>query len=159
MTHFKALYGRDPPTLLKFTEVQSVVEDVNQQMVERNALLEELKDNLQAAQNRMKASADTHRREVNFQPGDFVYLKLQPYRFVSLSKKVNAKLSPRFYGPYEVVQRIGAVAYKLTLPPSAKIHPVFHVSQLKKSLHSTVPVQPLPEFLTEDLELFNQLLF
>jgi len=64
----------------------------------------------------MKLYADKKRREVEFQPGDKVYLKIQPYRMKSLAKKINQKLSPRFYGPFEVLERIGQVAYKLQLP-------------------------------------------
>lgn len=59
---------------------------------------------------------------------DMVYLKIQPYKMKSLAKRVNHKLSPGYYGPYEVEQRIGAVAYKLKLLADSKIHPVFHVS-------------------------------
>lgn len=65
MSPFKALYGRDPPILLKFTEVKSTVEDVNQQMLERNGMLEELKSNLVATQTHMKSYADNHRRGVS----------------------------------------------------------------------------------------------
>jgi len=92
----------------------------------------------------MKRQSDKSRSERRFMVGDWVFLKLQPYVQSSLSHRSNQKLSFRFFGPYRVVQRIGAVAYKLALPDSSAIHPVFHVSQLKAS-HGTEPVsQAIP---------------
>lgn len=80
----------------------------------------------------MKSQADQHRTERAFQVGDWVFLRLQPYRQQSIHLRRNAKLSPKFYGPYKVLERIGEVAYKLELPSSSRVHPVFHVSCLKK---------------------------
>ena len=64
--------------------------------------------------------------------GDFIYLRLQPYRQSSLKKKGAEKLQPRFYGPYKIIRKVEEVAYELELPPESKIHNVFHVSNLKK---------------------------
>ena len=100
----------------------------------------------------MKSSADAHSRAVQFEVGDFVYIKLHPYRLRSLAKRPNEKLSPRYFGPYKVVQQIGPVAYRLELPSSTTIHPVFHVSQLKRALGSADLCQPLSPILAEDLE-------
>ena len=66
--------------------------------------------------------------------GDFIYLRLQPYRQSSLKKKGAKKLQPRFYGPYKIIWKVGEVAYELELPPERKIHNVFHVSNLKKAV-------------------------
>lgn len=97
------------------------------------------------AQNRMKFFDDKNREEREFQVGEMVYLKLQPFRQNSVSLRKNLKLSSRYYGPYLIIERIGKVAYKLDLPNSYKIHPVFHVSLLKKYLgKDTVPVRELP---------------
>jgi hypothetical protein len=79
----------------------------------------------------MVQQADKHRSDRVFSIGDYVYLKLQPYRQLSMKSHGFHKLLPKFYGPFPVIDRIGATAYKLELPDSAAIHNVFHVSQLK----------------------------
>ena len=68
-------------------------------------------------------------------------MRLQPYRQISVGGRRPEKLSPLFYGPYRALQRVGTVAYKLELPEEAKLHPVFHVSQLKKKLGEAAQVQ------------------
>lgn len=81
----------------------------------------------------MKKYADLKQRKVEYQVGNIVFLKIRPYRQVSLRKKRNEKLS-QFFGPYKILERVGPMAYKLDLRSTASIHPVFHVSQLKKIL-------------------------
>jgi len=116
------------------------------QLQTRDVLLDSLKQNIQKAQLRMKIQADHHRRELEYNVGDFVYVKLQPYRQHSLRLIWNQKLSMRYFGPFPIIERIGPVAYKLLFPSSAHIHPIFHVSVLKKC---EGPPQPacLPESL------------
>jgi hypothetical protein len=91
-----------------------------------------IKQHLSRAQVRMKQQADKHRSERQFAVGDKVFVKLQPYVQSSLAPRANQKLAFKFFGPYTILARVGSVAYKLALPPSSSIHPVFHVSQLKK---------------------------
>jgi len=106
--------------------------------------------NLEFAATRMKHMGDRMRQEVEFQVGDFVLLKLHPYHQHSVFKRSHQKLANRFYGPFPVEQRLGKVAYRLSLPPEAKIHPVFHVSLLKKYVGASLPaVVDLPSISDE----------
>lgn len=86
-----------------------------------------------------------------------MYLKLRPYRQVSVAKKRNEKLAQRYFRPYQITQRIGQVAYKLQLPPHSNIHPVLHVSQLKFAVHMSHQSQELPVILTSNLKWATEL--
>lgn len=132
MTPYEAVYGQLPPSPTSYLKGCSKVQAVDQLLQHRATMLAHLRENLHQAQNRMKQQVDQHRSEREFQEGDQVFLRLQSYKQTSLKDKGCQKLSPKFYGPYQVLQRIGEVAYKLALPPTAKIHQVFHVSCLKK---------------------------
>ncbi|XP_010266341.1 PREDICTED: uncharacterized protein LOC104603871 [Nelumbo nucifera] len=132
MTPFQALYGRTPPAIMHYSTGTSPVHEVDKALETRDNILKQLKSHLQAAINRMKQIADSKRREVVYQEGDFVLLKLQPYRQHTAYKRAHHKLASKYFGPYRVKEKIASVAYKLELPEGARIHPVFHVSMLKK---------------------------
>jgi hypothetical protein len=98
-------------------------------------------------QNRMKQIYDRGHKERSFQPGSYVYVRLQPYRQHSLEKQMNMKLAAKFYGPFQVLERIGEVAYKLALPTGSKVHPVFHVSLLKQQVGTKAATSTeIPEY-------------
>ena len=91
-----------------------------------------IRQRLLTAQSRQKSYADVRRRSLEFEVGDHVFLKVMPKRGVVKFDK-REKLTPRFIGPFEILERIGTVAYRLTLPPSMSgLHEVFHVSILRK---------------------------
>ncbi|KAH9751668.1 Endonuclease [Citrus sinensis] len=120
-------------------------------------------DRLKVAQDRQKSYADKRRRELEFEVGDRVFIRISPWKGVLRFRK-HGKLSPRYIGPYEIIERIGPLAYRLALPPKlSKIHDVFHVSMLQKYIYdpshvlSKQPIQ-LKEDLTyeeEQLEILE----
>ena len=110
-----------------------------------------MKESLSIAKNRMKQQENQHRSEREFEIGDWVSLRLQPYKQMSLKQqKKDNKLAPKYYGPYKVLQKIGSMAYKLELPSSSCIHLVFHVSCLKKVIGEKIPVQAMLPELDEE---------
>jgi hypothetical protein len=93
-----------------------------------------IRENLKVTQSRQKSYADKRRRDLSFEVGNFIYLKVSLMRGTRRFK-VKGKLAPRYVGPFKIVDRKGEVVYQLELPPQlSDIHDVFHVLQLKKCL-------------------------
>ena len=151
------IHGHDPPPLLSYEGGSSVFSEVDQQLINRDAVLTELRQQFHRAQHRMKNQADKKCCDITSKVGDLVFLKLQPYRQNSLAHRANEKLSSRFYGPFKDLNKVGIVAYRLELPVGAKIHPMFHVSQLKRVVGSFPPLPPLPPHLSDDMEMVVEL--
>jgi hypothetical protein len=152
MAPFEALYGHKCRTLLFWNQTgESQVFGTN---VLRNIedQVRMIRENLRVAQSRQKSYADNRRRDLTFEVGNYVYLKVSPWRSVRRFN-MKGKLAPRYVGPFKIIARRGEVAYQLELPENlAGVHDVFHVSQLKKCLR--VPEEQIPlEELTvkEDL--------
>nr|GEZ77325.1 hypothetical protein [Tanacetum cinerariifolium] len=141
--HFEVVYGRLPPKLVSYIPGTASVQEVDEYLQDRDSLLKHLRKNLLNAQDHMKANANRHRRDLEFKECEFVLVKLQPYRQVSVANRLFVKLNPRYYGPYEVLAWVGPVAYKIKLPPSSLIHDVFHVSFLRRF------IGPLPAAVSE----------
>ena len=151
------MYGFPPPRLLDYIPGTTQVAAVDVTWQSRQLILSLLKQNLVTAQVRMRQQYDLHRFEREFQVGEWVFLRLQPYKQQSMAYRAFHKLSPRFFGPFQILKRIGEVAYKLDLPAGSAIHLVFHVSCLKTKLGKhNVSMSLLPSvnsqgFLTPEL--------
>ncbi|MCI23079.1 hypothetical protein A2U01_0044257 [Trifolium medium] len=115
-TTFHISTGFNPPVLVHFLEGETRVEAVAHELRDRDEALRQLKFNLQNVQEQMKVQADKKRKEVQFEVGDWVFLKLRPHRQQSVVQRIHQKLAPRFFGPYQIIKKVGSVAYKLQLP-------------------------------------------
>lgn len=118
-------------------------------------MIVELRDRLKETQSQMKKVFDLHHKDRKFGVGDWVYLHPQPYRQTSLSLQKNLKLSPKFYEPFKVIQRIGTVAYRLDLPAESHIQPIFHISALERQLGTNITStqSSLPDVNEDDATL------
>ena len=111
-----------------------------------------IQQKLKTAFSRQKSYVDPRRKDVSFSAGDMVFLKVSPMKGVMRFGK-KGKLAPRYIGPFEIRSRVGEVAYRLILPYElSRIHPVFHVSMLRKYIADPSHVlQPQMVELNEDL--------
>jgi hypothetical protein len=141
---FEVLYGH-PPRYFGIHSEDCAIPELQVWLKERRLMHSLIQQHLNRAQQHMKNMADKKRSFRSFELGDWVYIKLQPYVQSSVAARANHKLAFRYFGPFQVIQKFGSVAYKLQLPTTSSIHPVFHVSQLKAAkgfqgaLHSTLP--------------------
>ena len=132
MAPYEALYGRKCRTPLCWTDLSEnkvIGPDLIQEIEEKVKIIREI---LKVSNDRQKSYADMKIKDISYEIGEKVFLKLSPWKKVMRFGK-KGKLSPRFIGPYEVIEKVGPVAYKLALPLELeKIHSVFHVSMLRR---------------------------
>lgn len=135
MAPFEALYGRrcrSPICWFEVGEAKLVGPELIQDALEKVKLI---RDRLVTAQSRQKSYSDRRWRPLEFEIGDNMFLRVSPMKGVLRFRK-KGKLSPRLIGSFEILEKVGPVAYLLALPPDlSEVHPVFHVSMLWKYLY------------------------
>ncbi|XP_074293506.1 uncharacterized protein LOC141620568 [Silene latifolia] len=150
MTHFEALYGRkcrSPICWSDIDESRIIGPDLIQEITDK---IKFIQGKMRIAQSRQKSYVDPKRRQVEFKVGDSVFLKVSPTKGVIRSGK-QRKLRPRYIGPFEIVERVGGVAYRLSLPIElSRIHDVFHVSLLRKYIPDPSHIINLPPVRVRD---------
>lgn len=114
-------------------------EVVDSILTSKTAIHDKLKASLFKAQTTMKTFADVKRRPDNFEVRQWAYVKLRPYRQSSVSGTTHHKLAKCYFGPFEIIECVGHVAYRLRLPTTSRIHPVFHCSMLHR-YHDPTPL-------------------
>ena len=146
MPPFEALYGRKCRSPIHWDEVgdkQMLGPELVQDALDKVKLI---RQRLQAAQSRQQSYADKRRRPLEFQVGEQVLLKVSPAKGV-IRFGLRGKLNPKYVGPFEILEWIGDVAYRLPLPSSLDgVHNVFHVSMLRKYVRDSkqvVELEPL----------------
>ncbi|GJS05990.1 reverse transcriptase domain-containing protein [Tanacetum coccineum] len=147
---FEALYGRKCRSPVMWAEVgesRLIGPEIVQETTEK---ILQIRKRLVTARDRQKKYADRRRKPLEFKVGDRVLLKVSPWKgVVRFGKK--GKLAPRYVGPFEIVEHVGPVAYRLRLPQELScVHDVFHVSNLKKCLAESDVQVPLEEIKVDD---------
>ncbi|KAJ9558488.1 hypothetical protein OSB04_013102 [Centaurea solstitialis] len=152
MPPFEMLYGRKCRTPICWGEVGRRVLGSTEIVLKTTELVQMIRERLATAQSRQKSYADRRRSDLEFRVGDYVLLKVSPWKGVIRFRK-RGKLGPHFIGPYKIIARAGKVAYRLELPDELKlIHNTFHVSQLRKCVRDESVVVPL-----EDIQIDEKL--
>ncbi|GJQ92408.1 hypothetical protein Tco_0003547 [Tanacetum coccineum] len=135
-------------------ESQLIGPEIVQETTEK---IVQIRERLKTARSRQKSYADKRRKPLEFKVGDRVLLKVSPWKgVVRFGKK--GKLAPRYVGPFEIVECVGPVAYRLKLPQELScVHDTFHVSNLKKCLAESDVQVPLDEIeIDENLRFVEE---
>jgi hypothetical protein len=163
LSPLKILYGRKCTSPISWDNPADKLMIGPEMLQEMENMVRKVQQNLKEAQDKHKSYVDQKRRHLEFQVGDHVYLKVKA-RKSSLKLGNCAKMAPRFCGPFEILARIGPVAYQLALPSNLRIHNVFHVFLLKKYIHDPThmidwnlgQVEPKVEFQVEPLCILDR---
>jgi len=150
MTLFEALYGRRCKTPLCWYESSESALLGPNVVQETTVKVKMIQEKMRASQSWQMSYHDKRRKDIEFQVVDHVFLKVNPVTGVGRALKC-WKLTPRFVGPFEIVEKVGVVAYRIALPPSlSNLHDVFHVSQLRKYVYDESHVIRVDELEVRD---------
>jgi len=131
------LYNYEPPKWKDLAIVKTKLPTIINHLEETQKVVQALKENLKIARNCMKQQADRNRTETEFEVGEWVFVKIQPYNKLSLKHKGKTKSTPRFYGQYQINKKISQVAYSLSLPNKVMFTTFSMYLALKKHLENT----------------------
>ena len=161
-TPFALVYGHNPKTPASFFKLSNdTVQATSEFLKNLDNLTNRAKDNLALAKKRQEEYANTLRRDAKFEEGEKVLLLAAHIQLESQTARPSKKLQARYIGPYRIEKKISSVTYRLELPATLKIHPVFHVSLLKKYEEPTNipyrknPREPPPAVVVDDHEEFE----
>ncbi|XP_042962466.1 uncharacterized protein LOC122296734 [Carya illinoinensis] len=152
MTPFEAFYGRPPPGLVAYEMGSSPNDLMDTELREMDEVLKDLKKNLARAQDQMKKHFDKRRTIESFEQGEWVFLKYLSREHKAISKTTLSKLRTKNFGPYQVLEKCGQLAYKLDLPVGVHIHPIFHVSWLRRKVADPTKVMSKMPLVDEEEE-------
>ena len=132
MAPYEALYGRKCRSPVHWDEVGEQKLVGSEILQQTQDIVAKIRERIKTAQDRQKSYAENRHKMLEFAIGDKVFLKIAPLKGIMRFGK-KGKLSPRFIGPFEVLERVSNLAYRLALPPNlSSVHNVFHVSMLRK---------------------------
>ena len=164
MAPYEALYGRKCRSPVYWDDVGER-KLLGPELITRTVdVVEQIRRHMKTAQDRQRKWANIHRRQLKFQVGDHVFLKISLTRGV-IRFGVRGKLSPRFVGPFDIIEKVGKVAYRLALPPALSgVHDVFHVSQLRRYIrdpshvidHSELEIRPDLSVAVQPIAIVDQ---
>eukprot|EP00253_Pinus_taeda_P015383 PITA_15383 len=163
MSPFKVLYRRKFRTPSSWGGPEDRLMLGPEMLKEMEEMVKRVRDNLKVAQDRQKKFADRKRNFKEYQIGEHVYVRIRAKKS-TLQWSSCAKLEPRFCGPFQILARVGPVAYQLTLPNHIRVHNVFHVLVLKKYVYDPkhiiswqdIQVELEGEFLVEPVSILDR---
>eukprot|EP00253_Pinus_taeda_P011684 PITA_11684 len=174
LSPFEVMYGWKYRTTSSCGGLKDRLRIGPEMLKEMEETVKRVRTNLKAAQDRQKSFVDRKRRFKEFQVGDHVFVRIQPRRS-TLQWSGCAKLAPRYFGPFQILARVGPVAYQIALPSHIRIHNVFHVSVLKQyfydpkhviqwqnvrvELEGEVLVEPLTILDRREVQLWKRVIF